>query len=249
MSSERQLDNTDNPWWGEHIHRYEEAIRILGTTGQVMDIACGTGFGSYLLAKHGFKVVGGDISKEAIEHCKEKYQMPGLTFEVTDGTNIHYPTASFDAVISFETIEHTTGFMKMIEEFKRITKPGGKVILSTPNFPVNSPSGVVTNPYHTQEWAYDEFKKILQTHFEDFTIYGQRYTRYQDEKGFSMKLGRITELILYQRGIRKLPLNVQNSIMKSLTGKPMYPQANDYQMVSDIAQIKQCKTFFAICNV
>ncbi|MDI9340650.1 MAG: class I SAM-dependent methyltransferase [Sediminibacterium sp.] len=249
MSDERQSDTTDNPWWGEHLHRYEEAGRLLGSASlTVLDLACGTGFGSDYLARLGHIVTGGDISEASIAECQQKYQRDKLTFMVMDACVLPFPNGVFDAVVSFETIEHTTRYHEVLNEFKRVLKPGGSIILSTPNFPVNSPKGFIENPYHTQEWNFQEFKDLLNQHFSSQRISGQKYARYDRGGGFRYSLARYAEFILYRRGARKLPLKWQNAIIRGLIRKPMYPLSSDYVMVEREDEIKKCKTFFAICK-
>jgi 2-polyprenyl-3-methyl-5-hydroxy-6-metoxy-1,4-benzoquinol methylase len=249
MASERQLDNENNPWWGEHIHRYEEAAAILAANSIVLDLACGTGFGANFLSNKGHVVVGADISETTISECSAKYAGKKLAFEMIDGTKIPYKNGHFDAVISFETIEHTAKFLEMLSEFNRITKKGGLVILSTPNFLINSPSGVVTNPFHTQEWTYGEFEKIINSVFPENKIYGQSYARYDQKNSNTHKIGKRVENLFYRRGFRKFPINIQDSIMKLLIKKPMYPLSDDFKLVLDLSEIKKCKTFFAVCNI
>jgi ubiquinone/menaquinone biosynthesis C-methylase UbiE len=246
MSSERQADHADNPWWGEHLHRYLEALKLIQGKNRVLDIACGTGFGSFLLAGKGFQVTGADISEDTIKNCASKYNHPKLNFIAADGTKLPFEDGAFDAVISFETIEHTKAFREMLSEFKRVTKSNGLVILSTPNILVNSPGGVVRNPYHTQEWNYAELDAILKGIFPRTGICGQEYIRYK-KKNLRMTLGQMAENFMYLRGVRKLPLSLQNAIMKMLIGKPMYPLAGDYALTSEMDRIIKCKTFFAVC--
>jgi 2-polyprenyl-3-methyl-5-hydroxy-6-metoxy-1,4-benzoquinol methylase len=249
MSSERQLYDTNNPWWGEHIHRYEAVAKLLpGTSLRVLDIACGSGFGSDFIARLGNIVVGGDLSKETIEDCKARFQRTNIEFEVIDGTAIPFSDETFDAVISFETIEHTTDYQKMLNEFKRVVKKEGLIILSTPNFLVNSPHGVIINPYHTQEWKYEEITRILNNTFSKVKLSGQKYVRYDNKSQMIYLIGRMVENLLYMRGFRKLPISLQDRIMKMIIGKPMYPLSNDYSFTENINEIKACKTFFAICN-
>lgn len=249
MISERLLNETSSPWWGEHVHRYQVVIGLIPKNSTVLDLACGTGFGSLKLAEASLNVCGGDISTEAIDYCRNTHKHERLTFKVLDGTKLPFENNHFDAIVSFETIEHTTEFDKMLEEFKRTLKPQGVIYLSTPNFIVNSPSGVVTNPFHTQEWTYDQLNKILKNHFKNVELLGQEYSRYLDETGvIRNKFSNSIENLLYMRGVRKLPIKVQDMIMKSLMGKPMYPLADDYRLTSDITRIKKCKTFFAICK-
>lgn len=250
MSSERQLDDTNNPWWGEHLHRYQAAANLLDKEKplKVLDIACGTGFGSDLLAKLGHSVVGGDISKNDVEACGQKYQRPNLVFQVVDGTNMPFANHTFDCVVSFETIEHTTQYQKMLLEFKRVVNKNGLVIISTPNFVINSPTGKVLNPFHTQEWKYEELAKLLDATFSYVKLMGQQYARYRNKKSVRYKIASVVENILYMRGVRKLPLKLQDSIMKVIIKEPMYPLSTNYMLTDDITEIKKCKTFFAICK-
>ncbi|NUM50705.1 MAG: class I SAM-dependent methyltransferase [Flavobacteriales bacterium] len=245
MSSERQEINVVSPWWGEHVHRYYEVLKYIKGNEVVLDIACGTGFGSYLLSKATkSEVIGGDLSHEAIGLCNSKWKNSNLYFQNIDGANLSFADNYFDVVVSFETIEHTAEFNKMISEFKRVLKPNGFVFLSTPNFIVNSPTGRVTNPFHTQEWAYEEFVEILHSHFNVFCLYGQKYDRY----GLNKPMGYYVEKLLYKRGLRKIPINIQDGIMK-LFGQPsIYPLHSEFILVNESEEIKKCKTFFAICQ-
>jgi|SRR5690554_4223763 len=244
MASERQALEVKSPWWGEHVHRYNYSLKhFIKKTDRVLDIACGTGFGTDLIAKHSENdVIGGDISDEAIEFCKNSLSRKNLSFHHMDGTKLPFEDGHFDAITSFETIEHTTEFHKMISEFKRTTKKKGLIILSTPNFIINSPSGVVTNPFHTQEWNYDDFVELLNTHFNKYELFGQKYSRYS-KKNMAYRI----ENLLLQRGIRKMPLKWQNSIMKIAGQEGVYPNVKDYEMVKDKKEILKCKTFYVVC--
>jgi 2-polyprenyl-3-methyl-5-hydroxy-6-metoxy-1,4-benzoquinol methylase len=249
MSSERQLDDTNNPWWGEHLHRYQEAAKLFPKNNlKILDLACGTGFGSNFIAQLGNKVIGGDLSESIINDCRLKYKTSNLSFECIDGTNISYENETFDVVISFETIEHTIHYQKMLNEFKRVVKKQGLIILSTPNFLINSPKGKIINPYHTQEWIFEDLKALLCNMFSSTSIFGQSYSRYKNADNLNRKLGKLTESLLYMRGARKLPIRIQDTIMQALINEPMYPLAKNYTLVSDVFEIKKCKTFFVVCK-
>jgi ubiquinone/menaquinone biosynthesis C-methylase UbiE len=247
MSAERKLLEKNDPWWGEHEHRYNELIPYIQSSDSILDLACGTGYGSDILAAHtkGL-VVGGDIAEEAVKECAAMWNRANLKFEVMDGTSLGYSDAYFDKIVSFETIEHTTQYEKMIKEFYRVLKPGGTAFISTPNFPVNSPSGKVVNPYHTQEFTYDEIKSILEAVFPSVKIFGQRYSRYDDGK--VNKSGLLIAWFFGIIGIRKLPYGIKNSVSRLFTGKSFYPTAEDYRIVSEKALILRCTTFFCICQ-
>ena len=244
MASERQEINTVSPWWGEHLHRYEEVIKSLSGNETILDIACGSGFGTHLLSTHSTgKVFGGDLSTEAINLCDNSYNKDNLSYEIMDGTKLKFEDNTFDVVVSFETIEHTTRFHEMIKELKRVIKPNGIIYLSTPNIKINSPTGIVTNPYHTQEWDYKEFCKIINKHFNSHKIFGQKYNRYKNKKNIAFYI----EKLLYKRGIRKTPISIQNKIINVFGQKAIYPCSKEFVMTDNISEIKKCKTFFVIC--
>lgn len=249
MASERQLLEEKSPWWGEHLHRYEAALPWIGNGAKVLDLACGTGFGSHLLAQHtSGNVVGGDIAPDIIEQCRRQWQCPNLSFEVLDGTALPYSNGYFNALVSFETIEHTRDYRQMLAEFRRVLRHGGNAIISTPNFIINSPSGKVTNPFHTQEFVYDELYQLLREVFAQVRIFGQQYIRYTQKKGLKWAIAQATEALLYQRGVRKMPIEWQDQIMQTLIKKPQYPLADDYILTEQPSELMQCKTFFAICS-
>lgn len=249
MASERQENNPDNPWWGEHVHRYELVSTYVPANARILDIACGSGFGAHLLAKKGFDVTGADLSQETVEICQRNFKYPSLRFTQADATALPFENSQFDAVVSFETIEHTTHYKKVLEEFKRVLKPEGIILISTPNIKVNSPDGVVRNPYHTQEWNYEELKMILSDAYPKIELYGQEYQRYKNKNGFKARFARSIESFFYVRGVRKLPLNLQNLVIQALIQKPMYPVVADYGLVEAYNEIITCKTFVAVCRL
>jgi ubiquinone/menaquinone biosynthesis C-methylase UbiE len=251
MSSERLLHKNYNGWTGEHLHRYEEALKFIKPADKVLDIACGTGYGSHLIStKTKGEVVGGDIDSEAIEECRKEWHnaAQNLSFQQMDGTALPYKDASLDLVVSFETIEHTTQYHEMIAEFVRVLKKGSYALISTPNILINSPSGVVENKFHTQEFTYEELDSILKQHFGTYKIYGQEYIRYTAQKGLNYTIAENVENLLLKRGIRKIPMAIQDGIMTLLVDRILYPQANDYVLSSDVAVIKKCRTLFAVCQ-
>jgi ubiquinone/menaquinone biosynthesis C-methylase UbiE len=248
MSSERQLLNQNDPWWGEHVHRYDEAIRFINGTDIILDIACGTGFGSDMLAQHtSGMVTGGDIAADAIRECNANWTRENLRFEVLDGTKLPYTENYFDKIVSFETIEHTTQYKEMLGEFHRVLKPGGIAFISTPNFPVNSPTGKVLNPYHTQEFTYGELKQLLDEIFSNVKITGQKYSRYDD--GRVNKFGKFIYSFFNIIGIRKFtPFRIKNKVSLFFTRKPFYPVPQDFTLASEEKELLKCKTFFCICR-
>ena len=249
MSSERQPVESAGRWWGEHIHRYNEALLHINPDDTVLDIACGTGFGTDIIAgKIRGRVIGGDIAEEAINECCSHWQKSNLGFSVLDGTKLNFADGYFDKIVSFETIEHTGQYREMVAEFARVLKPGGQLILSTPNREVASPDGIIVNPFHVQEFTVEELKQILQASFSYVQLSGQRYVRY-DKKSPGRRMGKWFEKLFLSFGIRKLPYSWRSGFMKTFFGYPLYPQETDFILEKDIQRIKnECPVQFAICQ-
>lgn len=158
----------------EHMARYNFASKFVRGM-KVLDIACGTGYGSNILFNSGGKVVYGcDISSDAIEYAKKKYEKESINFETMSATNLDFPDNEFDCVISFETIEHISDYKLALSEFHRVLKNNGILIISTPNKDISSKGKEKpSNPFHFNEFTVDEFSNILNNSFSDLTLYSQ----------------------------------------------------------------------------
>ena len=88
----------------QHLERYKFAIKLLKPGWLVLDIACGTGYGTAMLIDHGCHVIGTDLDSELIVHTVAKYNHKG--FIIANAPDLPFADKSFDAVVSFETIEH-----------------------------------------------------------------------------------------------------------------------------------------------
>ena len=105
--------------YGEHISRYL-SVEELVKDKVVLDVASGSGYGSYLLAKTAKKVIGADRSLEAVKYSEKKYARKNIEFIQSDAENIEkIENDSVDVVVSFETLEHLQNPHKFIEEVKR----------------------------------------------------------------------------------------------------------------------------------
>jgi SAM-dependent methyltransferase len=157
----------------EHLHRYLLATQVVaGKT--VLDIACGEGYGSARLAKVASKVIGVDISQEAVSHAQAKYLAENLEFKQGSCAAIPLAEASIDVVVSFETLEHHDQHDAMMREIKRVLKPGGALVISCPDKLEYSDKPKYHNEHHVKELYRDEFKQLLGAHFKNVSIYGQR---------------------------------------------------------------------------
>lgn len=158
----------------EHLHRY--AISLDFVKGKkVLDIASGEGYGSNLLSKSAQEVVGVDISQIAVDHAQKNYSSKNLSFQVGSVLDIPCEPEVFDVVVSFETIEHISDHRKMIAEIKRVVKPDGLLIISTPEKAVYSDQANYSNPYHEKELYEEEFVQILNEHFHFIQLGYQKF--------------------------------------------------------------------------
>ena len=157
----------------EHVHRYA-AVLDLTADKHVLDIASGEGYGSFMISESAKTVVGVDIAEDAIRHASTTYKKGNLKFSVGSATQLNFAAESFDVVVSFETLEHLAEHELMVSEIRRVLKPGGIFILSTPNRPVYSKNGAFKNEFHIKELDFIEFHGLLTNFFPKVMYYGQR---------------------------------------------------------------------------
>lgn len=157
----------------EHLARYEFVIPLVKNK-KVLDIACGTGYGSQILAERGASsVVGGDIDQATVATAEREKRAKNLRFAVMDGLAILASEGEFEAVVSLETIEHIQEAERFVTEIARVLVAGGQLILSTPNREATAKLKI-NNPFHVRELNQQELIEILEKKFEILKIYGQR---------------------------------------------------------------------------
>jgi ubiquinone/menaquinone biosynthesis C-methylase UbiE len=115
-----------------HLSRYRFAAQF--AAGQdVLDAACGTGYGSALVAEQARSVTGVDIAADAVAYATSKYGHEHLRFVHSPVECTPFEDQTFSMIMSFETIEHTLSPQAALREFARLLKPDGTLILSAPN--------------------------------------------------------------------------------------------------------------------
>ena len=160
----------------EHRHRYLLAAEL--TIGkEVLDIASGEGYGSAMMARQARHVTGVDISPAAVEHAQRRYRMDNLRFVSGSCASIPLPDCAVDVVVSFETIEHHTEHEQMLREIRRVLRPDGLLIISSPDKAEYSDKPGYRNPFHVKELYKEEFRSLLTAHFRQVKLFGQRVMR------------------------------------------------------------------------
>lgn len=156
----------------EHVERYRFACPYIKDL-VILDAACGAGFGSHMMSAFAKQVYAIDISQESIDYAKEKYPAKNVTYQQMDVAQIKYPDRFFDAVVSFETIEHIPAPEAFLNEIRRILKPGGLLIISTPNRETTCDNKKVHAPFHIREFTLEEILALLED-FKDKKVFAQK---------------------------------------------------------------------------
>jgi SAM-dependent methyltransferase len=142
----------------EHLARYRLAAQ-LAPGRRVLDVACGEGYGSALMAAAGARsVVGVDLDEVTVEHARTRH---GIEAVAGDVRSLPFDDGAFDLVVSFETIEHVEEPERALDELARVLAPDGLVVVSTPN----SRQSLVENEFHVREFDHAEFMKLLEARF------------------------------------------------------------------------------------
>ena len=157
----------------EHYHRYLFA-RSLASGLDILDVASGEGYGSALLAQVARSVAGLEYSQPTVLSARANFPRANLSFVQGDARALPFPDASFGAVVSFETIEHFDRQDAFVREVRRVLRPDGRFIVSTPDRDVYSHPGAVVNPYHIYELSQDQFVALLHASFRHVALLRQR---------------------------------------------------------------------------
>ena len=173
FTGERFLPECAGEMIYEHWHRYL-IVRNYVAGKRVLDVASGEGYGSHLLSKAAASVVGADISADAVAHANSRYANENLRYVAADCTQIPELDASFDVIVSFETIEHMTKHEAFLREVDRLLAPAGIFIISSPNRPEYSDKTGYKNEFHVKELDRAELKTLLDPHFPAQAWFAQR---------------------------------------------------------------------------
>lgn len=162
-TGERQVGTTLNQIKPDHLERYKFASEYLDEGLTVLDAACGVGYGSYVIAASGHNVLGIDIEPRALDMAKEFYAHDNVKYLVCDISKEQFPFADsrFDAVVSFETIEHV---MEAIARrfLTNLSKISDVLLASVPNEEV-VPHNYHTHPFHERHYTPEEFIELLES--------------------------------------------------------------------------------------
>jgi SAM-dependent methyltransferase len=172
LTGERTLPDVaaENYWYRRHLVVYEWiAARVEGK--RVVDMACGEGYGSDVLAARAASVIGVDANPEAHEHARLRYRRPNLRFERDLVESFAEPC---DAVVFLQTIEHVEDPGAILDHFRSALDGPGVAYVSTPNLLTLAPQGAEKsdNPWHLREYRAEEFRALCEAHFPRVEMFG-----------------------------------------------------------------------------
>jgi len=217
-----------------HAKRYEFATSWCDGR-EVLDVACGVGYGTAILARTASRVVGGDLDEGSIAYARGRYGAPNVEFRVLDAEALPFDDASFDAVVSFETIEHLDRPERLVGEAARVLRPDGTWLVSTPR--VESTTHAPANPHHRVEYSAADFEQLLRARFDGVALLGQR-----------RRLTRRHELL---RRADVLGLRRRSALLRrasALTGTPATEHATLDDVVIAAGDLERATELVAVCT-
>jgi SAM-dependent methyltransferase len=178
LTGERTLPDVplENYWFRRHLVVYDWIAAQVGGL-RVIDMACGEGYGSDVLARVAGSVVGVDANPQAHEHARLRYRRANLRFERDLIDTFAEPAES---IVFLQTIEHLEDPGAALDHFATLVADArGTVFVSTPNVLTLAPAGQQRsgNPWHVHEYRSEEFERLCRSHFGEVRIFGLFHAR------------------------------------------------------------------------
>ncbi len=205
-----------------------------------LDLGCGRGYGFDVIGPALEHAVGVDVSEAFLAEARANY--PQVEFVHSSGEKLPFPDARFDAVMSFEVIEHAQDDHAFLSEIRRVAKPGAFIAISTPNRPYyTSDTGKPLNEFHVREYDAPEFEALLRGVFSEVDLYGQveRLDAAPTQRRWT---NRLTDLVPMRLKFL-LPQQIQDRL--SIALRPPL-RLDDCKFVRDFAH---AHTLLAFCKV
>ena len=159
------LDPSENVIYQRHLIAYKEAAKLI--SGTVLEIGSGEGYGIMELAPLADNYIA--VDKYNTEISDELMKTNNITFIQTEVPPLkEIEDNSIDFVVTFQVIEHIKDDKMFLKEIYRVLKPGGKVILTTPN----SMMSLTRNPWHIREYNPEQMGEMLKNSFDNYDLKG-----------------------------------------------------------------------------
>ena len=158
-----------------HLRAYEEAVaEFVDETKVILDLGCNTGYGSAFLAASAREVVGADVSESALAEARDRYgSVQNLSFVQTDGKTVPFESGTFDGSTSMQVIEHVGDYEPYLSEIRRLLRPEGVAVFSTPNARLRLDDPLRPwNRFHVREFDAADLQALLRRYFSEVDIRG-----------------------------------------------------------------------------
>jgi len=244
LDDERTYPETpDHATFQHHLARYEFAVAQMRPGERVLETGCGAGYGAHLLAQKARFVLGVDYSPAAIEYARGRYRDANLAFAVMNCHRLALADGQFDRIVSFEMFEHMERPLDYLRECARLLRPGGELLLSTPNrsaWEVHMRSIEARYEFHINMVDLRQLRRQLSSSFRRFKIYGQRR---RGNRLYSLLRG----LDVWNLRLRFFSAARRERLQESF-GVPGGEKASGLDWVFSRTQLRQCNHFVAICR-
>lgn len=189
LTGERTLPDVpaENYWFRRHLAVYEWiGARTIGQ--DVVDLACGEGYGADVLARGARSVVGVDANPDAFAHARLRYTRDNLSFARGLVETWH---RECDAVAFLQTIEHVLDPDAVLDHIAQMLRPGGTLYVTTPNLLTLAPPGAEKseNPWHVKEYRAEELRALCARHFRNVKLRGLFHARKVRVHGWALRAG------------------------------------------------------------
>ena len=155
------LEKSDNYVFQRSLLAYHSAAKLV--SGDILEIGTGSGYGVEILAPKATRYIS--IDKKL---PKNILQLDNVEYYDMEVPPIEFENGSFNAVVSFQVIEHVKEDLEFVREVARVLRPEGMFVISTPNAPMS----LTRNPWHVREYNADELRNILECYFSKVYAYG-----------------------------------------------------------------------------
>lgn len=174
MDQDSAFPSLNAPFFSEHLARYYY-VKDFVNSKEVLDLACGQGYGSYILSENAKQITSGDLNLKNLEFAKNNYSKENIKHIQIDATKLEKFEKKFDVIVAFEVIEHIfpeqTG--PFLNGISRALKEGGVAFISTPNHDVVLKSGVEVPAFHINNFSAAQLNKELKKYFSKVEMIGQ----------------------------------------------------------------------------
>ncbi len=244
LDDERTYPETpDVPTFQHHLARYEFLLPMIRKSDEILETGCGAGYGSRMLSERARSVVAIDYSSVALEYARERYSAPNLTHLLMNCHRLAFADASFDLIVSFEVYEHLEEPEVYLSECRRVLRPGGRLVLSTPNrssWDIHMRSIGAGYEYHVNMVDLKALQGQLSTVFPNVEIYGQW------RRGNALHRA-LRALDLWNLRLRLVPPGTREKLQQAM-GVPIGGTTRSGDWMFTRSQLRQANHFLTFCQ-